>query len=135
LISEDRLQYCRSVGSAQYRRDGDIQALLEAAENSANHYDLRKTNIFPKFCGVFRKLHQPASSPVASHLKQTLLEDAEKIKNHNLSFKQYISFEQSSMPQHLVKTIFGFITYHDFDFMEKNIFNYMYGPIYDSFHI
>jgi hypothetical protein len=34
LISEDRLRYCRSVGSAQYRRDGDIQALLGSAENS-----------------------------------------------------------------------------------------------------
>ena len=31
-ISEDRLRYCRSDGSAQYRRDGDIQALLGAAE-------------------------------------------------------------------------------------------------------
>ena len=32
LISEDRLRYCRSVGSAKYRRDGYIQALHEAAE-------------------------------------------------------------------------------------------------------
>ena len=32
-ISEDRLRYCRSDGSAQYRRDEDIQALLGAAEN------------------------------------------------------------------------------------------------------
>ena len=29
-ISEDRLRYCRSVGSAQYQNDGDIQALLGA---------------------------------------------------------------------------------------------------------
>jgi hypothetical protein len=111
------------------------QTLLGSAENSVNHYDLRKTNIFPKFCGVFRNLHQAAASPSASHLKQTLLGDAEKIKNHNFSFNQYISLEQSGMPQNLVKTIFGFITYHDFDFMEKNIFNHMYGPVYDSFHI
>ena len=130
------------------------------SENSTNHYDLRKTNVFPKFYGVFRKFHQPAASPATSHSGYSISEDrlhycrsdgsaqylndgdiqalmgaAEKIGNHNLSFKQYISFEQSSMPQHLVKTIFGFITYHDFDFIEKNIFNHMYGPLYDSFHI
>ena len=31
-ISEDRLRYCRSDGSAQYQKDGDIEALLGAAE-------------------------------------------------------------------------------------------------------
>jgi len=35
----------------------------------------------------------------------------------------------------MVKTILGPVTYNDFDFLEKKIFDSMYGPDYDSFHI
>ena len=43
-ISEDRLRYCRSDGSAQYRNDGDIQALLGSAEFS-NHKNYIYNNL------------------------------------------------------------------------------------------
>ena len=37
---------------------------------------MQKSSSF--FYGVFRKIQQPSVSPVASHLKQALLESAEK---------------------------------------------------------
>ena len=70
-ISKDRLRYCRSDGSAQYRRDGDI--------------------------GVFRKLPQPSVSPAAPHPGQALLGAAELysyLKNkNNLYINAYFHFQ------------------------------------------
>jgi len=42
-ISEDRLRYCRSDGSAQYQKDGDIQSLMGSAEMIIEN-EIKKNN-------------------------------------------------------------------------------------------
>ena len=116
-ISEDRLRYCSSVGSAQYRNDGDIQALLGAAEFVGDKNLLEEKNneshiYFKKVISHIEKLIKKKLDVQDNEFKSVIRNRGPnkteliecRIKNFKKNFQTTVEYEDKE--NNYLKTIF-----------------------------